>query len=203
MNGDKTMRCCLHALGTALHLERSYSTTSVGLQINRWLTDKNVKKFASVFPNLQRLDLSHCFDISEKGITQILRSCCEIRDLNLAYIPKMRLSRMNFEVPKLEVLNLSHTRVDDIALYAISKSCCGLLELLLENCEMITDEGVKHVLENCTQLKVINLRNCDKVLADVASMILSRPSLIKIIPPTPVALNSETIELCICSSVCA
>ncbi|MCH93190.1 F-box/LRR-repeat protein, partial [Trifolium medium] len=39
--------------------------------------------------------------------------------------------------------------------------------------------GVKHVVDNCTRLRVINLKNCHKVNADVAALILlSRPSLI-------------------------
>lgn len=64
---------------------------------------------------------------------------------------------MKFVVPKLEVLNLSNTRVDDETLYAISKNCPGLLQLLLELCNDVTEKGVKHVVENCTQLKEIYL----------------------------------------------
>jgi len=70
---------------------------------------------------------------------------------------------MNFEVPKLEVLDLSETRVDDEALYEISKSCRGLLRLLLEHCSDVTPKGVRHVVKNCTHLREINLEGCHKV----------------------------------------
>jgi len=167
---------------------------SLSLQGSGGLKDKNIKMFASVFPNLQLLDLSQCIDMSEEDICQILRRCCEIRELNLAYFSRVRLRKMNFEVPKLESLNLSHTKVDDEALFAISKSCSGLLQLSLENCCNVTEKGVKHVVENCRQLRVINLRNCHNVHADdVALMLLSRPSLRKIIDPTLLALNPENI----------
>ncbi|CAJ2656353.1 F-box/LRR-repeat protein 3-like [Trifolium pratense] len=131
------------------------------------------------------LDLSHCRCISE-GIVEVLR-CCEIIHLNLSYCKKVNLSGMNFQVPKLEVLNLSFTRIDDKTLNAISKSCSGLLQLELERCYNITGKGVKQVVEKCTRLKEINLLHCRKVSADVdfwTAMVLLRPSLRKIIPPS-------------------
>ncbi|AES87317.1 putative leucine-rich repeat domain, L domain-containing protein [Medicago truncatula] len=157
---------------------------SLSLIYNCWLSNENLEMLSSLFPNLQLLDLSHCYDISEEGICQVLKRCCEIRDLNLAYCPRVGLSGMNFEISKLEVLNLSHTRVDDKTLYAISKSCCGLLQLLLENCRNVTGKGVMDVVKNCTQLTEVNLRRCYNVHPDVVdSMIFSRPSLRKIIVP--------------------
>ncbi|PNX70603.1 F-box/LRR-repeat protein, partial [Trifolium pratense] len=86
-----------------------------------WLSDESIIMFASIFPNLQLLDLKNCNGISE--------------------------------VPELEVLNLSHTKVDDETLYVISKNCSGLLKLLLDYCGGVTEKGVKHVLDNCTQFR--------------------------------------------------
>lgn len=101
---------------------------------------------------------------------------CKLRHLNLAHCSKVKLRGVNFEVPKLEVLNLSYTGVDNEELYLISKSCCGLLQLLLEHCYYVTKRGVIHVVENCTQLREINLKNCYKVHKNIVdSMILSRP----------------------------
>ena len=77
--------------------------------------------------------------------------------MNLAYCKKVKLHGMNFEVPKLEVLNLSKTNVDDETLYAILNNCCKLLQLLLEYCDDVTEMGVKLVVENCTQLREIYL----------------------------------------------
>jgi hypothetical protein len=108
--------------------------------------------FASNFPNLQLLDFNCCNLLSE-GICQVLKICCKIRHLNLAYCKKVKLHGLNCVVPKLEVLNLSNTKVNDKTLNVISKNCCGLLQLLLEHCNNVTEEGVKHVVENCTQLR--------------------------------------------------
>jgi F-box and leucine-rich repeat protein 2/20 len=84
---------------------------SLGLACN-WLRDKNIKRLASIFPNLQLLNLSRCYNISNEGIFHVLRRCGNIRHLNLAY-GVVTLEGLNFEVPKLEVLNLSFTNVDD------------------------------------------------------------------------------------------
>jgi F-box/leucine-rich repeat protein 2/20 len=119
---------------------------------NSWLTDESIIKFASVFPNLQLLDLEYCHNISE-GICQVLRKCCKIRHLNLARCWEVKLLGLSFAVSNLEVLNLSCTKVDDETLYVISNNCRGLLQLLLEACDDVTEKGVKHVLENCTLLR--------------------------------------------------
>jgi F-box/leucine-rich repeat protein 2/20 len=108
---------------------------SLCLAGNTWLNDQSLAYMN--FPNLQKLDLSHCYQISEEGICQLLRTCSKIRHLNL-----------------------SHTQVDDETLYVISKSCRGLLQLSLEDCYFVTEKGVNHVVENCTQLKDINWNDC-------------------------------------------
>jgi F-box/leucine-rich repeat protein 2/20 len=158
---------------------------SLHLANNLWLKDETIKLFASICPNLQLLDLSHCSCISDEGIVEVL-SCCKIMHLNLSSCPKVNLYGMNFQVPKLEALNLSFTRIDDKTLYAISKSCSGLLQLDLEKCYKITEKGVKQVVKNCTRLKEINLRNCCKVSVGVGlwmGIVLSSSSLRKIMTP--------------------
>ncbi|AES76507.1 putative leucine-rich repeat domain, L domain-containing protein [Medicago truncatula] len=142
---------------------------------------------ADCFPNLQSLDLNHCDDVCEEGIVYVLMKCLNIRHLNLAYCLGLKLNLnglMKFDVPQLEVLNLSHTRVDDEALSVISKSCHGLMRLLLLNCDSVTKKGVKHVVENCTQLREIYLDDCVKVHPNlVASLVLPRSSLRKNLEP--------------------
>jgi F-box/leucine-rich repeat protein 2/20 len=55
---------------------------------------------------------------------------------------------------------------------------------------------VKHVVENCTQLREINLAHCCKVWADIAdNMVHSRPSLRKIISPSSYHLSDKKRKL--------
>ncbi|PNX71988.1 F-box/LRR-repeat protein, partial [Trifolium pratense] len=112
---------------------------SLHLAGNSFLRDESITMFASMFPNLQLLDLNKCYGISE-------------------------------EVPKLKVLNLSYTSVDDETLYVISKNCPGLLQLSLERCINVTTKGVNHVVKNCMQLREINLEYCYKVFVNIVPM---------------------------------
>jgi F-box/leucine-rich repeat protein 2/20 len=170
---------------------------SLYLAHNLWLSDESIIMFASNFPNLQLLDLKSCTNISEEGIIgQVLRRCFKIKHLNLAYCSRVKILRMDFGVSKLEVLNVSNTRVDDEALYVISKNCCGLLQSLLENCSDVTGKGVMNMVENFKQLREISLRNCFRVHSNViVSMILSRPSLRKINLPCYYRLSGNDHEL--------
>ncbi|RHN77825.1 putative leucine-rich repeat domain, L domain-containing protein [Medicago truncatula] len=150
---------------------------SLDLGRNQWLRDKNIIMFASIFPNLQLLDLCHCCNISKRGICQVLQRCCQIRHLNISCSP-VNLLEINFEVPKLEVLNLSYTDVNDETLYVTSMNCRGLLHLLQKNCYHVTSNGLKRVVENCTHLKEIDLRGCDKLNANVVASVASSRKII-------------------------
>lgn len=151
---------------------------SLCLAYNSFIKEDNLLLVASILPNLQLLDLSDCDVISEKSICQVLSRCCKIKHLKLADCDELTGFKMNFIVHQLEVLDLSGTLVDDKTLYEISKSCPGLLQLLLRCCCYVTKKGVMCVVESCTQLKEIDLTNCSDVHADdVVSMVSSRPSL--------------------------
>ncbi|CAJ2656514.1 unnamed protein product [Trifolium pratense] len=158
---------------------------SLHLANNSWLSDESMKKFASIFPNLQVLDTSDC-KLSE-GIVEVLRSCCKMMHLSMTYCPKLELLGMNFQVPQLEILNLSMSTIGDETLYMISKNFSRLRQLILEMCSHITEKGVGQVVKNCTQLREINIEYCRNVGADVGfwlAMVCSRPSLRKIIAPS-------------------
>ncbi|CAJ2649700.1 unnamed protein product [Trifolium pratense] len=157
--------------------------TEVTCSKTEYLRTTHMFLIADCFPNLQLLDLNHCEDISQKGIYRVLYGCRNIRHLNLADCSGVKLHRMmKFQVLKLEVLNLSYSTVDDRTLNVITKSCTEILQLSLKFCDDVTYKGVKHVLQNCKQLKEINLNGVkdDTILSNLASMVLLRPSLRKI-----------------------
>ena len=164
---------------------------------NMWLNDESVEMFASVCPNLVMMDLSSCGRVLECSV-EVLRRCCKIRHLSLPWSGGVKLFRVDFEVPTLFVLDLSGLRIHDETLSAISKSCYRLKRLHLDYCHEITAKGVKQVVENCKQLRVISLKSCEKVAADavaVAWMVFARPSLREIIAPPQFRLTESQKEL--------
>jgi len=157
---------------------------SLHLADNPRLHDEDINMFAFMFPNMQLLDVCRCNSISEIGIDTVLKRCPNIRHLNFAFFSQVNSFSINHEASKLEVLNLSHSRIDNRALYTISKIFPRLLQLDLEHCYLVTERGVRLVVEKCTNLREINLGFCCKVSANVVSwMIFSRPSLRKITAP--------------------
>ncbi|PNX84279.1 F-box/LRR-repeat protein, partial [Trifolium pratense] len=152
-----------------INISKCCSLTNFALFALLW---KDINMFASVFPNLQLLDLSFSDDISEDGL---------------------KLFKTNIEIFMLEALNLSHTRVDDETLHVISTSCFRLMQLDLGHCYDVTEKGVMQVLKNCAQLREINLQDCGKVSVD--SMVLRRPSLRKITTPPGFCCSDSKREL--------
>ena len=160
-----------------------HQVKSLHLAYNSQLQDEDITMFSFMFPNMQLLDLSSCDDIC---IVNVLVTCCNIRHLKFAFCPQAKLSWTTdvVEASKLEVLDLSNSRIDGEALYAISKICPQLLQLDLVHCYHVTEKGVRLVVENCIYLREINLRSCLKVSTKIVSwMIFSRPSLRKITAP--------------------
>jgi hypothetical protein len=101
----------------------NHQLKSLSLANNPWFWEEDINMFASIFSNLQLLNLAHCYNISEVSIGQVLSRCYKIRHLDLSGCRGVNLRRLNFEFLKLEVLNLSFTSIDDETLYVISKSC--------------------------------------------------------------------------------
>ncbi|GAU22434.1 hypothetical protein TSUD_123210 [Trifolium subterraneum] len=172
---------------------------SLHLCWNMHLQDKQINIFGFMFSNMQLIDLSFCKRISEQGIATLLSRCpkirhfkfngfpqAKIRHFKFNGFPQAKLFSINFEVSRLdlEVLNLSHSRIDDKQLYEISKICPRLLQLDIKHCNDVTKKGVQLAVENCTCLREINLQGCREVSNDIVSwMIFARPSLRKITAP--------------------
>ncbi|XP_045789473.1 F-box/LRR-repeat protein 2-like [Trifolium pratense] len=158
---------------------------SLHLAYNSALADKHINIFGFMFPKLQLLDLSFCRHISQQHIAILLKRCNKIRHLEFACFPQAKPFSIDFdEASNLEVLNLSHSTIEDEELYEISKFFPRLLQLDLGHCYDVTDKGVGLAVENFTHLREINLRQCRKVSTNiVSSMIFSRPSLRKITAP--------------------
>jgi hypothetical protein len=162
----------------------------------RRVTDAGIAFALRERPTLRSLSFSSYFDPEDCAklfaVSPQLKSLCFTRNPWLSH-EAIKLFASIF--PKLEMLNLSGTIVDDETLYVISKSCRGLLHLYLQNCREVTQKGVEHVVENCIQLKEISLMECDRVHVNVASMVLSRPSLRKIIAPAHYCFSDREREL--------
>ncbi|CAN0919713.1 F-box/LRR-repeat protein 2 [Linum grandiflorum] len=163
---------------------------------NNSLSDECLKRVASSCPDLEVLNLSYCPNITEDGVTEVLRKCIRVRHLEISRCVGIASLTINFELPKLEVLKAQGSILDDEALGTIAERCKGILHLDLESCLSVSKEGLGRVVENCRRLREINLRCCENVdINTVALMAFKRPSLRKIIPPGENMLTDKQIKL--------
>ncbi|GMJ15664.1 EIN3-binding F box protein 1 [Hibiscus trionum] len=130
---------------------------------------RSLAMVSKVCPQLQHLDLSGLYGITNAGLLPLLESCeaglvkvnlsgC----LNLTDEVVLALTRLHRET--LEVLNLDCCRkITDASLVAIADNCIFLSELDVSRCA-ITDSGVAAL--SCAEqlnLQVLSLSCCSKV----------------------------------------
>ena len=77
---------------------------SLYLAWNNSLNDECIKMAAYVCPNLEALDFTYCSGITEEGILAILKSCSQIRCLEINRCEGVKNFEIDLELPKLEVL---------------------------------------------------------------------------------------------------
>lgn len=159
---------------------------SLRIPSNGKLTDECLKKIGRMCPNLQYLDVSDCLKITGDSISGVLKSCPEICYLKISGLRNIRNICIDFELPRLEVLQAEGLKLNEEQLAAFISRCCHLKNLNLMDCVHLSNEGVEKVMENCNTLREINLWSCKNIHDDLPFLILMvtlRPSLRRIVLP--------------------
>ena len=125
-------------------------------------------KLSPLFDHLQKLCLSRCdiqllehiVEIPSFGLLRFL-------DLNNIYTPDDNLDEseyFNRVVTKiaeccknLQYLFLDYACITDIALFALSKGFCQLIELSLRNCDKVTYRGLEELVKGCPTLRKLDI----------------------------------------------
>ncbi|GAB4850045.1 hypothetical protein Ancab_029343 [Ancistrocladus abbreviatus] len=162
----------------------------LNLASNKTLSNECLEKIASTCPNLETLDLSSCLAISRKGIGEIVRNCHGLMQIHMSGCTQIKHLGLDADLPKLQVLRVSGSGLNDEGLVTVGKRCHELLYLDLMYCNAVTSRGVKEVIKNCIKLREINLNFCRNMGHDIlAWMVFTRPSLKKIVPPQGLVLT--------------
>jgi hypothetical protein len=92
-------------------------------------------------PFLVELDLGHCVDVGDAGVTALSAGC-----------------------KKLSCLNLSKTGIADSGLAVLGENCReSLRELRIDGCLRVTDDGVERLLAGVRRLAIFVFHNCPKL----------------------------------------
>lgn len=153
-----------------------------------WLTDHHFKQLLGYCPNIQRLNLTNCHNltatawgellklpkfhaliltrcqqISDEDFILILRSARHLTELDISEcrgISDQTLRELaTSHLPLLE-LNLSRTAVSDNALLEICTRLSDLRNLDLTRCQNLSEQGIVEAIQQSNSLRQINITAC-------------------------------------------
>ncbi|XP_027331400.1 F-box protein SKP2A-like isoform X2 [Abrus precatorius] len=143
------------------------------------LEDNTVETIANFCHDLQILDLSKSFKLTDCSLYAVAHGCHDLTKLNisgcsafsdkaLAYLASLRR--------KLKVLNLCGCvkAASDIALQAIGHYCNELQSLNLGWCENVSDVGVMSLAYGCPDLRTLDLCGCVLITDDSVIALANR-----------------------------
>jgi hypothetical protein len=138
---------------------------------------------------LEHVRLTDLYKVSPSTISSCISSSTRLTHLDLSGCSKTDLSLIRSLPSSLSHLNVSGcVLVDDACMLALSERCCGLSELLLEDCYRVSDAGMRGLLG--LRVHVLDVSGCSlltdrsvlevwsRLLAVGATLVLDRCSLL-------------------------
>ncbi|KAL0438169.1 UNVERIFIED_CONTAM: F-box protein SKP2A [Sesamum latifolium] len=129
------------------------------------LQDDAVEKIATYCHDLQELDLSKSFRLTDRSLYALAHGCRDLVKLNISGCSAFSDSALGYLTGfcrKLKFLNLCGCvrAATDRALKAIGYNCNQLQSLNLGWCDRVGDEGVKSLAYGCPDLRALDLCGC-------------------------------------------
>lgn len=129
------------------------------------LEDNAVETIASFCHELQELDLSKSFKLTDRSLYALAHGCPNLTKLNISgctAFSDTALAYLTSFCKNLKSLNLCGCvrATTDRALQAIGYNCCELERLNLGWCESVGDLGVTSLTHGCPELRALDLCGC-------------------------------------------
>lgn len=147
------------------------------------LDDEGLATLKQGCKSLEVLDMSKCLHISDVGLSSIVNSAVNLRQLILTYsFPVTQcLTSSLHKLAKLETLKFDGCQITTSGLLALGSSCISLKELSLSKCSSVTDEGLSFVVTKHKGLTKLDITCCRKITdISIASITNSCTSLISL-----------------------
>ncbi|MED6126229.1 F-box protein skp2a [Stylosanthes scabra] len=143
------------------------------------LEDYTVETIANCCHDLQILDLSKSFKLTDRSLYAIAHGCPDLTKLNISGCSAFSDNALAYVAGfcrKLKVLNLCGCvrAATDTALQAIGHYCNQLQSLNLGWCENVGDVGVMSLAYGCPDLRIVDLCGCVLITDDSVIALASR-----------------------------
>ncbi|KAI9245637.1 hypothetical protein BY458DRAFT_528611 [Sporodiniella umbellata] len=143
-------------------------------QYNKNVTDDHVQHIAQlVGSRVRRLNLSHCFYLTDEGFKRLLEGMTNLQTLNLNscwLLTDKSLGLLGSDCSQLTQLDLSNCRkISDVGIFKLldEKDMRGhptLTDLSLSYCKKLSDTTMRHLASYCSQtLKYLNIQRCTRI----------------------------------------
>ena len=142
-----------------------FSLTTLNLSLCKALTDSSIERIAKLVPNLIHLDLGGCSFITANGLMFIAWGLSKLKHLNL------RGCKL---ISDRGIGNICGHNVNVTG----AKGNLGLENLVLQDCQKLSDQTLKHISTGLNKLKLLNLSFCCRI-TDTGIRYLAKMSSLK------------------------
>ncbi|KAG0346778.1 Cleavage polyadenylation factor subunit clp1 [Podila humilis] len=129
--------------------------------------DEELVTFASHFPDLEQLTVSLHQFLNTKALVGLAQYCHRLDHINLNFC--LSLQSTGFQAllgvsPRLRVLDLGLTEVQDGDISLVAERCPGLEVLKLPFCSNISHRSIRDIVTSCPRLLHLDISFCDRVM---------------------------------------
>jgi len=115
-------------------------------------------------PCLQKLDLAHCLNLSNEGISNVAKSCVNLTHIDLSALTHQSL-----------------TEIDDATIRCVIDHCKSLEIISIAGCSAITDMGLVSLHSNARHLRELDISGCLRLTSMTLMYLADHPTLEKLI----------------------
>nr|CAB3488843.1 unnamed protein product [Digitaria exilis] len=148
--------------------------------------------------SLQVLDMSHCQNVTDVGVSSIVKSIPNLLELNLSYCCPVTPSMVRSlqKVSKLQTLKLEGCKFMADGLKAIGSSCVSIRELSLSKSTGVTDSELSFAVSKLKNLLKLDITCCRNITdVSVASITRSCTSLVSLRMESCSHVSSGALQL--------
>ncbi|KAL6905992.1 hypothetical protein ACP4OV_003593 [Aristida adscensionis] len=148
--------------------------------------------------SLQVLDISNCQNVTDLGVSSIVKAIPNLLELNLSYCWTVTPSMVSSfqRIAKLQTLKLEGCKLMADGLKAIGRSCVSLRELSLSKCSGVTDTELSFVVSRLKNLQKLDITCCRNITdVSLAAITSSCTSLISLRMESCSRVSSEGLQL--------